>query len=79
MKAFVDVDEDLARKPARECGVALPMHVWLPLDAKLWSSKTGVASEKANKLLGYRPVHDFEAGMALTGAWSRSANFLIPG
>jgi nucleoside-diphosphate-sugar epimerase len=52
------------------------IHVWAELDAQFQASTATVSIEKAQRVIGYRPAHDFRSGMALTGAWARWANLL---
>ena len=52
------------------------MHVWSELDAALQSGKTIVSTDKAARLIGFKPHVDFESGMKLTKAWAKWANLL---
>jgi nucleoside-diphosphate-sugar epimerase len=38
-----------------------------------YSAKCRVVIDRAKNELGYRPVYDFEKGMAMTGGWVRNA------
>lgn len=51
---------------------------WLsfPLDAKFYKTRARVRIDKANRLLGYKPAFDLEAGMKRTEQWARWANLL---
>ena len=51
----------------------LPLH---PSIIKVNAAKSKACIDKAKRLLGYRPVFDFESGMRLTGQWARWANYL---
>lgn len=51
----------------------LPLH---PSIIKVNAAKSGACMDKAKRLLGYRPVFDFESGMRLTEQWARWANYL---
>ena len=51
----------------------LPLH---PSIIKVNAAKSGACIDKAKRLLGYRPVFDFESGMRLTKQWARWANYL---
>lgn len=47
-----------------------------PAMIQYYSAKTVVRIDKAKEVLGYKPLYDFESGMALTEQWAKWAQLL---
>lgn len=63
-------------RPPAPASRELPIH---PLNSQMigfFQAKTRVRIDKAQRVLGYRPAFDFEAGMGITEEWARWANLL---
>ena len=54
----------------------LPIHPLSPAEIDFHRPRTRVRIGLAERVLGYRPAFDLEAGMALTESWARWANLL---
>ena len=55
---------------------ALPILPLRPEMVDFFQPKTRVVIAKAERLLGWRPAYDLDAGMEVTAAWARWANLL---
>ncbi len=53
-----------------------PIQILSPAQLRFYAAKPRVSIRKAQELLGYLPVFDFAAGMAVTEQWARSADLL---
>ncbi len=51
-----------------------PIHPLPPSKVPMFAAKASFRSEKAARLLGYRPAFDLDRGMAMTEQWARWAN-----
>lgn len=63
-------------RPAARPPKELPIHPLTPQMIGFFRPRTRVRIDKAKRLLGYRPVFDFESGMDLTEQWARWASLL---
>jgi hypothetical protein len=63
-------------RPSAPASRELLIHPLTPQMIGFFKPRTRVRIDKAKRLLGYRPVFDFEAGMDLTEQWARWANLL---
>jgi hypothetical protein len=54
----------------------MPVHAVRPARIRLFASPTVVRTDKAARLLGYRPQFDLAAGMSITRQWARWANLI---
>ena len=57
-------------------GAAAPFRVPGPRSIDFFAARTRVRSDKAERLLGYRPRFDLPRGMAITEAWARWAGLV---
>lgn len=63
-------------RPPSPASRKLPIH---PINSQMigfFQAKTRVRIDKAQRVLGYEPAFDFEAGMGITEEWARWANLL---
>lgn len=79
------IRQSLKRRIARNGGTGQPqaspakgkpMHPMSPPVIQFYAAKTRVRIDKAQQMLDYQPIFDFESGMRLTEQWARWANLL---
>lgn len=63
-------------RPPAPASRELPIHPLTPQMIGFFQPKTRVRIDKAKRVLGYKPVFDFAAGMGITEEWARWANLL---
>jgi nucleoside-diphosphate-sugar epimerase len=67
---------DTTNRPQARPEGEKPMTAISPSVVQFYAAKTRVRIDKAQRLLGYRPVFDLDSGMRLTEQWARWANLL---
>jgi nucleoside-diphosphate-sugar epimerase len=68
----------LPAKPAAATTPELPVELIPPMMVDYYASTTEYRIDRARTELGYAPVFDLAAGMALTAQWARWANLIPP-
>ena len=76
LKARLGMGAPAPPPPSLAADRELPIHPLSPAEIDFHRPRTRVRIARAERLLGYRPAFDLEAGMALTEAWARWANLL---
>jgi nucleoside-diphosphate-sugar epimerase len=74
----LEVAQQLSLLPRAGTAVAVedepPIHPLAPSKVPMFIAKARFRSDKAARLLGYRPAFDLDRGMAMTEQWARWAN-----